>query len=332
MVKKLCRLLLAVALGVGSVMGKAEEKKGQPVYTDPAKTDEDFPFQGEYTGTVDGGRFGIQVVALGKGKFDAVLCPGGLPGEGWDKKKNPRDKVPGTREGRTGTFAGQALGGNLADGTFTVMGDGKVRGTLAKVVRQSPTMGAVAPDGAVVLFDVARAEETVKNFKGGQLNEQRHLKAGVLSNQTFGSGHLHVEFLLPYMPEARGQGRGNSGCYLQGRYEVQMLDSFGLTGENNECGGIYTIAKPLENLCYPPLSWQTYDIDFTAATYVDGKMTVRPKVTVRHNGVVVQDQVELTHSTTASPLKEGPEPGPLHLQNHGNPVCYRNIWFVEKKD
>lgn len=158
MVKKLCRLLLAVALGVGSVMGKAEEKKGQPVYTDPANTDEDFPFQGEYTGTVDGGRFGIQVVALGKGKFDAVLCPGGLPGEGWDKKKNPRDKVPGTREGRTVTFAGQALGGNLADGTFSVMGDGKVRGTLAKVVRQSPTMGAVAPDGAVVLFDVARAE------------------------------------------------------------------------------------------------------------------------------------------------------------------------------
>jgi hypothetical protein len=133
------------------------------------------------------------------------------------------------------------------------------------------------------------------------------------------------------MPHARGQARGNSGIYLQGRYEVQMLDSFGLVGEHNECGGIYTIAKPKVNMCYPPLTWQTYDIDYTAAEYDGAKKSKNARVTVKHNGVTIHDNIELTHATTASPLKEGPEPGPVYLQDHGNPVRYRNIWVVEKK-
>jgi hypothetical protein len=85
-------------------------------------------------------------------------------------------------------------------------------------------------------------------------------------------------------------------------------------------------------MCYPPLQWQTYDIDYTAATYdTDGKTTNPATITVKHNGVLIHDNVKLPKSTTAAPVKPGPEPGPLHLQDHGNPVRYRNIWIVERK-
>ena len=134
------------------------------------------------------------------------------------------------------------------------------------------------------------------------------------------------------MPNERGQGRANSGFYSQGRYEVQILDSFGLTGENNECGGIYSIKKPDVNMCFPPLTWQTYDVDFTAAKYdASGKKTADARITVKQNGVVIHDNVALPKATPAAPVAEGPEPGPIYLQDHGNPIRFRNIWVEEKK-
>ena len=142
---------------------------------------------------------------------------------------------------------------------------------------------------------------------------------------------LHIEFRTPFMPKARGQGRGNSGVYLQGRYECQVLDSFGLEGENNECGGIYTVAEPIVNMCFPPLAWQTYDIDFTAAKYdADGKKIENARVTIKHNGVLIHDNVELRSPPPAT-SPEGPGPEACIMQDHGNPVAFRNIWVVEKK-
>ena len=114
---------------------------------------------------------------------------------------------------------------------------------------------------------------------------------------------------------------------------VKPTRFFGLTGEDNECGGVYHLLKPAVNMCLPPLAWQTYDIDYTAATYDSaGKPTTSARATVRHNGVVIHDNVELPNrKTTAAPVEIGPEPGPVYLQDHGNPVRFRNIWFVEKK-
>ncbi len=110
-----------------------------------------------------------------------------------------------------------------------------------------------------------------------------------------------------------------------------MLDSFGVHGEDNECGATYPIRGPTVNMCFPPLTWQTYAVDFTAAEYADGKKTKDAKMTVRNNGVLIHEDAAVDHATRAAPNKDGAEPGPIYLQNHGNPVRYRNIWIVEKK-
>jgi hypothetical protein len=112
-----------------------------------------------------------------------------------------------------------------------------------------------------------------------------------------------------------------------------MLDSFGLKGENNECGGLYEIKAPDANMCFPPLAWQTYDIEYTAAKYDGEKLMTNPRITVIHNGVTIHKDVELPgdRSTRSAPVKPGAEPGPIYLQNHGNPARYRNVWIVEAK-
>lgn len=292
--------------------------------------DPDFKVQGEYVGTLkapDGQdvKEGVQIISLGNGRFHAVAYHGGLPGDGWDGAT--KFEADGEIKDGAARFPGEHAQGEIKDGTLRITTNaGELLGELKKVERKSPTLVAAPPPGAVVLFDGKSAGE----FIGGKMTDDGLLIAGATSNRKFQNCQLHVEFLLPFMPQARGQGRGNSGCYLQGRYEVQMLDSFGLAGEDNECGGIYSIKRPDVNMCYPPLAWQTYDIDYTAAKYDGGKKVGNAKITVRHNGVVIHKDVELPKSTTAAPVPEGPEPGPIYLQDHGNPVRYRNIWVVEK--
>ena len=107
---------------------------------------------------------------------------------------------------------------------------------------------------------------------------------GATSKQKFQSYTIHLEFCIPFQPAQRGQGRGNSGYYAQGCYEVQILDSFGLVPNNNECCAVYGVKAPDITMSFSPLSWQTYDVAFTAAGYKDGKKVKNARMTVRHNG------------------------------------------------
>ncbi len=198
--------------------------------------DADAKIQGEYSGTIHAPdielKVGVQVIANGGGAFHVVALPGGLPGDGWDGSS--RLESDGKLEDGVVVISGDQASAELIDGVMRVFGaDGEEIGLLERVERKSPTLGAQPPEGAVVLFDGTNPSA----FEGGRMTDDGLLIAGATSKKKFQDCHLHVEFLLPFMPEARGQARGNSGCYLQGRYEVQMLDSFGLEGLDNECGG-----------------------------------------------------------------------------------------------
>lgn len=313
------------------VCGVVIAADGGSAITDPKEAGPDFGIQGEYLGNFDLGdgieqKFGLQVISLGDGRYRGVAYFGGLPGAGWDRFTKLQTESETTDDGTVKLVANEGYA-VIKDGKVTVYTiDEQEIGALERIERESPTAGAEPPEGAIVLFDGSHADE----WDGGTLTADGLLAGGCTSKRTFNDFTLHLEFRTPYMPAAKGQARGNSGVYLQDRYELQILDSFGLDGLDNECGGFYSKRAPSENLCFPPLAWQTYDIDFTAARYDDDGNKVSPaKVTVKHNGVVIHDNYELTGATPGR-MDEGTGPGGIHLQDHGNPVVFRNIWIVEK--
>jgi hypothetical protein len=197
------------------------------------------------------------------------------------------------------------------------------------------------PDGAIVLFDGKSLDQWISKNDPKKAASWKLLDEGtmqvqggdIITKEKFdGSFTLHVEFRVPYMPKATGQGRGNSGVYVQGRYEVQVLDSYGLDSKDNDCGGIYGVAKPLVNACKAPTIWQSYDIEFHSPKFVDGKKTEPARITVLHNGIKIHDHVKITKDNTTAGLGGNPStPGPIMLQDHGNPVQYRNVWLLPKK-
>ena len=308
----LAGLLLAAALQAADI----------PTYLTPKEGGADYAAQGEYKN--DWG--GAQVIALGNDEFRMVTYPGGLPGAGWNKES--KTETPGKRDGDKIVFTGEnSYRAELAGGKITINTATGGPYTMEKTERTSPTMGEKPPSGAIVLFDGSNAD----GWEGGHMDARNLLAAGCKGKQLFTNFTAHVEFLLPFKPLGRGQDRANSGVYVQDRYEIQVLDSFGLKGENNECGGIYTQAKPAVNMCFPPLTWQTYDIDFTAAKYdAAGTKTTNARLTVRHNGVMIHENLELKSNTPGNGRKEDATGGPFFLQGHGNPVYFRNIWAMPK--
>ncbi|MCY2982606.1 MAG: DUF1080 domain-containing protein [Planctomycetota bacterium] len=295
-------------------------------YTSQKKAGVSYKLQGEYLGVVEswGGSWGAQVIAVSEKKLAIHLLDGGLPGQG-AKGAVPAKKyeanIDVSKEVADVTKDAVAL--SVQPTTIDIRDEqGKVLGVLTKIVRESKTLGAQPPKDAVVLFDAIR----VNDFNGNKMGEDGLLGVGGTSKELFGDHRMHIEFRTPFQPDDSGQGRGNSGVYIQGRYELQVLDSFGLSGENNECGGIYQIAKPSTNMCYPPLTWQTYDIEFKAATYdASGKKISNAKLSVKHNGVTIHDGLDLPKGTPGKD-PEADSRGPLFLQDHGNPVTFRNIW------
>jgi hypothetical protein len=352
-------LLGLVLAGLGALAtAEAGGKKTPGVWTDPQDTSlpADFKIQGEYVGALQGGgKFGAQVIALGNGAFQAVVLPGGLPGDGWDGKnkvllegKLETDKavfVPAAGKRKylaqkpeefsaTSKFPppGQKdYTGTIAGGVFQLKTDDGKAIELKRTVRTSPTLGAKPASGALVLFDGTGTDE----FDRGRLDKEHGILntdgTDIVTKKKFLNYTVHCEFMLPYRPDARGQGRGNSGFYMVDLYEVQILDSFGLDGKNNECGGIYTRNEPKVNACLPPLQWQTYDIDFTSAVQENGKKVKNARITAKLNGIVIHDDADIAGVTGGARKEPEGTPGVLRLQGHGNPLQFRNIWIVEKK-
>ena len=322
------------AMAVGSWLYAAEA---------PPAGDPDDGIQGEYAGTFTpaGGNAALKadakVIGEGGGTFRAVLAAEG--------DKNVKVALTGKAEGKTVALVGKAgdveWKGTIEGGKTLVAESKDGRFKLEYTLRKSPTEGQKPPPGAVVLlpFEEGKAPSTDAwvgmdgkpcpwipiddgsvQVRGG--NSQ--------TKKAFGSVQVHVEFRIPYMPAARGQGRGNSGVYLQSRYEVQVLDSFGLEPKDNECGGIYSVGAPKVTASLPPARWQTYDIVFAVPEVKDGKIVKPATMTVRQNGILIHENVKIDHVTTAGIGGPVVSPAPLMLQDHGNPVRFRNIWIVEQ--
>ncbi|MHC4693596.1 MAG: 3-keto-disaccharide hydrolase [Planctomycetota bacterium] len=343
-----------VVLSVLSVVlaSCAEPLKRDYVQETRAELESLDPFMGDWQGTWrldDGSESGTvvaQVIALGDGKYRAkfldefevsVRIPAIAVLEGQLQEGKVRFAGPGRSgdfdftlqtvlEGQrfAGTFQGQDFSGSLA---------------MEKVIRLSSTLGEAPPAKAIVLFNGENLDEwKYSGNKPGPVQwkivdgamEVTTGTGSIISKKKFGDIKLHLEFRTPFMPKARGQGRGNSGVYLQGRYEVQVLDSYGLEGRDNECGGIYSVSQPLVNMCAPPMQWQTYDITFRSA-HIDstGKVIEAAHMTVEHNGETIHEKAKVSRATTAAPGGDITKRGGIYLQDHGNPVQYRNIWVVE---
>lgn len=205
------------------------------------------------------------------------------------------------------------------------------------------------PADAIVLFD--GSEESFANWMGTNRKPTKwKLVDGAMESvkgagyirtkQEFGSCQLHIEFATPEQVKGNGQGRGNSGVFLMGRYEIQVLDSYqNETYPDGQCGALYGRRKPLVNACRKPGEWQSYDITFYRPIFdKKGKVVRKAKFHVIHNGELIHDNVELSGGTgwrgphSVSDYQPHGAKGPISLQDHGNPVRYRNIWIRELKD
>jgi hypothetical protein len=194
------------------------------------------------------------------------------------------------------------------------------------------------PSDAVVLFD-GKSLAAWRNAKGepaGWKVENGYFEVArgtgdIFTREEFGDSQLHVEWRAPSPPQSNSQGRGNSGVFLMGLYEIQVLDCFeNVTYADGQASALYGQSPPLVNACRPPGEWQVYDIVYTAPRFKDGKIDIPGYVTVFHNGVITQHHTQIMGTTEHRVLPKlvvhDPK-GPIKLQDHGNPVRYRNIWI-----
>lgn len=202
----------------------------------------------------------------------------------------------------------------------------------------TPGSGKSAPSDAIILFDgkdLSQWRGKGDSKAGWTLSEGNIVVAkgagGIWTKQDFNDFQLHIEWAAPAEIEGSGQGRGNSGVIIQDRYEVQILDSYNnRTYSNGQAGSIYKQYPPLVNAMSKPGEWNSYDIIYTAPRFKDnGSLFSAASITVIHNGIVIQNNVIIkgTVKNSGLPEYEMHGPAPIQLQNHNNPVRFRNIWL-----
>jgi len=330
MLQRLVALMLAglLALGMGVCL-TAAEKAAKPAA--PKVTEEpDDGIQGVYQGADAASvKAEAKVVGQGDGAFKVILTAG----------SGPAVELAGKLEGGKVALTGAGgVGGTIADKKLSAtVGDKKFE--MAYTTVKPPTLGEKPPAGAVVLLPFAEGKKPSLDawdppaWTALDDGTMQVAKGDIRTKQEFGDFKLHLEFWLPYEPAGRSQSRGNSGVYIQDRYEIQILDSFGLVPRESDCGAVYTRVAPKVNACLPPGNWQTYDITFQTPRFdADGKKIKDAVVTVVQNGVTVQDQTVIKSPTGAARNKPEVKKAPIRLQEHQHPVRFRNVWLVELKD
>jgi hypothetical protein len=274
-------------------------------------------YQGTWKDAKNEGKLEADVIALGNDTYKAYLR------QYRDTKLAARAELDGKADGGKVAFEGKNWKGEWANARITgAYGEG-VQFALERLVKEPPTLGKEPPEGAVVFLDGKSFVRVIKRDRAdwkligeGGIEVPR---GGIRTKEAFeGSFDCHIEFRCNFKPAARGQGRGNSGFYLPNGSEIQVLDNFGFEPYKGSCGAIYGQKPPDENASLPPMQWQTYDVEYRTKSK-RGKKTGKPWVTVYHNGIKIHDGVELRR-----PLREGQ----FRLQDHGNPVGYRNFWLV----
>ena len=332
MLRTISSVVLSSALIVApaSFVVAADGKGKGPAFTSAPENDANFALMGEFIGDIkaDGDTtrpLGLQIRHVGHGSFEALSFLGGLPGqEGHDSK--PMRMIGQRSEDFVVLSGGPWAIFVEKEHCLLLNRKGEQVGKLARIQRVSPTLGAQAPEGATVLFDGSNVDQ----FSNAQISEEGLLMEGADIKPMFQDFNLHVEFRIPYMPQADGQSRGNSGLYLQSRYECQVLDSFATEPVIDGLGALYRFKVPDLNMAFPPLTWQTYDVHFTAPRWAaDGTKIRDAHITSWVNGVKVQDNVALPNKTGAGKQEE-PTLLPIRIQNHGDPVRFRNIWIVDR--
>jgi len=282
-------------------------KKPANTWIDPVKAATEHPkfqFIGEYSDAQE--TVFHQVTLLKTDDYLVSTYKAGLPGRGWDK--SPVDS--------------------------RVLDQGELDSLLKSAVRieyVSPTMGMTAPETAVTM------PTGFTNVEDGIL------WAGGRTVDSFGSFKMHLEFRLPFKPmrNPSNQDKGNSGIYIYNNYEIQVLDTFALdysaenfpikteSAKKQWCGCFYKSIMADVNATLPALTWQTYDIDFTAPVFEDGKKVTNARITVLHNGIKIHDDVELKNGTGNGGKRKQLARGPIYFQDHENPTAFRNIWIQE---
>lgn len=300
----------ALILALGITLCSFAKRTPTPTWIEVEKAVaevEHFDLIGEYVS--NDGKTAVQANLLKDGQFLVATYPEGLPGKGWNKNDGLKSELLPAEELKT----------RLA--------------TYTKTVRTSPTLGEKAPDNAILKFP-----DDLTNIKDGIMH------AGGQTQKELGSFKMHLEFFMPLKPERNlsSQDRGNSGIYIFNNYEIQIMDAFALDYENPEnnanqidslntqwCGCIYKMKRADINMTFPPLTWQSYDIEFIAPVFEGQTKVKNARLTVFHNGVKTHDDFELKSGTGNGAKKPQLAKGPVYFQNHGNPVMFRNVWAVE---
>lgn len=286
-----------------------------------------------------------RVIGLGNNRYEIQIL------EEFDKRADFKVKTEAVWENGKMTFDQNGYSGKITNDSFTGKKAGGAFDTpfsLKRVHRTSPTMGKKAPENAVVLFDGSDLDAWERQGGGDPTwltkdgyfevlpkKDNNNVGGSINTRQSFGDVKVHLEFRLPYEPEHRGQKRANSGFFMPGGYEVQILDSYGLDGMWNECGALYKQSPPRVNMCWAPCVWQTFDVEFKRLRRdSEGNKVDHAEFTVWHNGVKIHNSFQIKGATSNTQkgreLGESGKNGGLSLQDHSNKIQFRNIWVVER--